>query len=88
MALSSLNADEIISLAEKYSGEDSQCKSEVVNKILECVNDGNENEFNYTKVLQRYGDKDPNEEIFNLNTSHAIRLLETTDSCVKKASYI
>ena len=88
MALSTFSPDDIVQLAENYSGQDNDRKSEAFDKILKQIEDMEENEYNVTEIKTR-GEKNKEQDIkYNLNTSFAIRLLEKTDSSVKKNSYI
>ena len=86
MGLHNYTTNEIIELAEKYSG-DKKKKNEVIEQILKDVRLANENEFNITEIHKNYNLK-ALKIGFDTNSSYGIRLLEKADSACRGKSYV
>ena len=97
-ALSSFGAEEIVALAEKYSGN-ADAKQEAIDQIFKSIKHSlvSKTEFGITDLnlskrnLQerRLAELQQKEaQRLKINSTHAIRLLDRTDSSNKQASYM
>ena len=89
--LRGFNPDEIVELAEQFSGGGNQ-RQDVANKILKQIQANLDNEFNATEVFgslkKKVDKKEQKEQKFDYNASNAIRIIEKTDSSINERSYV